>query len=134
MIYYLDTDICIFALRGTYPALIKAFSSKTPDRIRLPSVVVAELMTGARKSGSQATAQKAVEAFMDAFEIAPFDLMAAEAYASIRSDLEEDGICIGPNDLIVAATVLSNHGTLVTHNVQEFSRVPGLRVQDWTAE
>ena len=69
---------------------------------------------------------------MEPFEYISFESQAAIAYARIRYDLEKEGKSIGPNDLIIAAVVLANQGTLVTHNVNEFSRVPGLLIEDWT--
>ena len=58
----------------------------------------------------------------------------AEAYGRIRADLERRGATIGANDLMIAATALANHATLVTHNTAEFSRVPDLAVEDWETE
>ncbi len=133
MTFFLDTDICIFALRGTHPALIEEFQSRKPDAIKIPSIVAAELWLGAYKSSNSSTAQKAVEAFLEPFEIISFDDKGAEAYAALRADLEEKGKPIGPNDLVIAATVLAHRGVLVTHNLKEFSQVPGLRTQDWLA-
>jgi tRNA(fMet)-specific endonuclease VapC len=133
MTFFLDTDICVFALRGDYPSILQEIQKRTPDKIKIPSIVAAELLVGARKSAASLTAQKAVETFLSPYDIVPFDLAAADAYAAIRSELEEDGVCIGPNDLIIAATALAGRATLVTHNTKEFSRVPGLALQDWTA-
>ena len=131
MTFFLDTDICIFALRGDHPGLADAFRALKPERIKVPSIVVAELFLGAYKSSSPLTAQRAVDAFLEPFEVIPFDRHSAEAYAQVRSGLEEKGNIIGPNDLIIAATTLAHRGILVTHNKKEFSRVPGLQVQDW---
>jgi tRNA(fMet)-specific endonuclease VapC len=61
----------------------------------------------------------------------PFDDPAAEEYARVRAHLANQGTPIGPNDLIIAATALANQLTLVTHNTAEFSRVPGLTLEDW---
>jgi len=131
MTYYLDTDVCIFALRGEHPKLVNEFKARKPGMIKVPAIVSAELLLGARKSSSPATAMKAVAAFLAPFEIVPFDEHSAEVYAAIRQELEAKGVLIGPNDLIIAATTASRRGTLVTHNTREFKRVPGLKVQDW---
>jgi len=132
MTVFLDTDICIFALRGQHPQLIDAFRALTPDRIRIPAIVAGELWLGARKSASPSTAQKAVAAFLAPYEIVPFDAHTAEVYADIREELESKGTPIGPNDLLIAATALAHRGVLVTHNTREFGRIQGLRMQDWT--
>lgn len=65
-------------------------------------------------------------------EIVPFEDAASEEYARVRAELETSGSPIGPNDLIIAATVCSEEGTLVTRNTREFRRVEGLELVDWT--
>lgn len=120
-------------MRGDHARpLVEAFRAHQPDQIKVPAVVAAELYLGALKCSSVRTAQKAVEAFLEPYEIVPFDLQAAEVYADTRHVLEKAGNLIGPNDLIIASTVVSRRGILVTHNLKEFSRVPGLKAQDWT--
>ena len=66
------------------------------------------------------------------FEVLSFDNDCCKYYANIHSTLEMSGKVIGPNDLIIAATVLANQAILVTHNVDEFQRVSGLAIEDWT--
>ncbi len=134
MTFFLDTDICIFALRGDHAPLQAAFRALKPERIKVPSIVAAELFLGACKCPNSLTAEKAVDAFLEPFEVVPFDRGAAEVYAQLRSELESKGTVIGPNDLLIAATTLAHRGTLVTHNKKEFSRVPGLHLQDWTRQ
>jgi tRNA(fMet)-specific endonuclease VapC len=65
------------------------------------------------------------------FEIVSFDSRSADYYGTVRLELEKKGQLIGPNDLVIAATVLAHGGVLVTHNVKEFKRVKGLKVEDW---
>jgi len=132
MNYYLDTDTCIFGLRNQFPAIKKQLQSAIPDHIKIPSIVHAELLLGVLKSDKPKQNAHLVEKFLEPYEVVPFNTPAAIAYAKIRYDLEKDGKSIGPNDLIIAATVAANQGTLVTHNINEFSRVPGLLVEDWT--
>ncbi|MBF0532671.1 MAG: type II toxin-antitoxin system VapC family toxin [Candidatus Omnitrophica bacterium] len=131
MIYFLDTDICIYFLRGDIPGLADVFRAQRPDQIKIPAIVAAELFLGGHKSRDPAKTQKAIAAFLEPFEIIPFDLSAAETYAQIRENLETQGNIIGPNDLLIAATALSRKGTLITRNLKEFSRVPLLKIQDW---
>ena len=132
MNFFLDTDICVFAIRGKYPRLMKTFQAVRPASVKISAIVVAELLFGARKSQHSLTAQKAVDAFLAPYEIVNFDRPICDVYSSIRLDLETAGQQIGANDLIIAATALAHHGTLVTHNTKEFARVPGLKLQDWT--
>lgn len=73
--------------------------------------------------------------FTERFTSLPFDDVAAEHYARIRADLARAGTPIGPNDLLlIAAIALANALTLVTHNMREFGRVVGLKIEDWEAE
>ena len=132
MIYCLDTDICIFALKGRFPSLKRWFQQLSCARIKIPAIVQAELFLGAFKSFNPANAMHLVEGFLEPFEVIPFGAGEAIVYAKVRADLEQSGFLVGPNDLIIAATVLAHQGTLVTHNVKEFQRVPGLLVEDWT--
>ncbi len=102
-----------------------------PD-IRIPSVVVAELMHGAYKSKISEKTLQETEDFISDFEIVPFDESAARTYGRIKADLERKGLVIGPNDFLIAATALSRRAILVTNNTEEFSRIEGLRLSDWT--
>ena len=72
-----------------------------------------------------------MEAFLKPFTILDFDTKAAEAYASIRADLESKGKIIGANDLLISAHALSHGLILVTNNVKEFERVGGLQIENW---
>lgn len=134
MTYCLDTDICIFAMKGKHPRIQQRMSRLRPYQILIPSIVKAELLLGALKSARPDRTRKIVDDFLFPFEIAPLDDSAAEIYARIRHALETSGRLIGPNDLIIAATALAQGATLVTHNTDEFSRVKGLKTEDWTAK
>ncbi|MBI2119964.1 MAG: type II toxin-antitoxin system VapC family toxin [Elusimicrobia bacterium] len=132
MNYYLDTDICIFSFQGRFPAIRQWMESFSPDKIKIPAIVKAELLLGALKSDNSKHVQEVVEHFLEPFEVIPFCDQAASIYASIRYNLEKLGKPIGPNDLIIASSVLANHGTLVTHNLKEFYRIANLKIEDWT--
>lgn len=134
MSYFLDTNTCIYALNGKFPAVGQRMARTSPDQIKVPSMVKAELLLGAEKSDRKQRTLEVLAAFMSPLEVVPFCTLAAEQYARIRANLESTGQSIGPNDLIIAATVLAQGGTLVTHNIREFSRVEGLRVEDWVGK
>ena len=134
MKYFLDTNIIIYAIKGKYPNIIKRFLKVPYQSIVLPSIVIAELELGAKKSANYKKVTKKYEEFINLFDEVSFDNKAAKIYADIRYDLEKKGAIIGPNDLIIAATVLANDGILVTHNVKEFNRVKDLKIEDWTEE
>lgn len=131
MIYYLDTNICIYFLKGQYPAIAERLRRISPAHIRIPAIVKAELLYGAEKSQHRARNKEAVQRFLDPFAIAPFDDASADAYAHIRASLESKGHGIGPNDYIMAATVLAGSGILVTNNTQEFRRIRQLNTENW---
>lgn len=131
MTYFLDTNTCIYFLKGKHPEVRDRMLSIAPANIRIPSMVSAELFLGAKRSGSTDRAAALVRTFLNPFEVVAFDHEASIVYADIRHSLERKGQTIGPNDLIIAATVLTNGGTLVTHNIAEFKRVKGLLVEDW---
>jgi len=130
--YCLDTNICIDALKARYPRLMQAFHARRPDEIHVPSMVRAELLYGANRSAHSERNRMLVENFIAPFKALAFDSIAADEYATIRIDLERSGQGIGPNDLVIAATALAHHLVLVTRNMGEFSRVKGLRVENWT--
>lgn len=132
MNFYLDTDICIFALKGSFPAIKNWIQSFSPERIKIPSIVKAELLLGARKSSDPKRVLTVVESFLAPFEIVPFCDECTVSYSKIRWHLEKEGHSIGPNDLLIASTVLAHHGTLVTHNTKEYSRITSLKIQDWS--
>ena len=134
MIYLLDTNACIRVLNGSSPKVVEQLEKLNPADVALSAVVKAELTYGARKSRHVATNLRLVNAFFEPFICLPFDDRAADVYGSIRADLEREGRPIGPNDLLIAATALAHSLTLVTHNVSEFNRVPGLSIADWESE
>ena len=80
---------------------------------------------------AQAKNLSQVQIFCRQFQSQPFDDLAAEEYGRIRAHLAGLGMLIGPNDLLIASIALANGLTLVTHNTREFSRIPGLKLEDW---
>ena len=133
MLYFIDTNICISCMRGSRKTEILGYKFIIHEHdIRIPSVVVAELMHGAYKSKFGNITMEETEDFLRDLEIVPFDESAARTYGRIKADLERKGLVIGPNDFLIAATALSRNGILVTNNIREFSRIEGLRLSDWT--
>ena len=129
----LDANVCIEVLRFRHPGVLARYKATDPRDILIPSIVAAELLVGAEKS-VRLSAEGEVNAFLARHTILSFGESEMREYARIRATLERAGTKIGPNDLIVAATVLVAGTTLVTHNVREFSRVPSLPLDDWQAE
>lgn len=131
MRFCLDTNTCIDAMKGTWPGMAERFRQHMPEDIGVPAMVRAELLLGALKSRNPCRTSELVEAFLAPFELIPFDRAATGHYADIRHQLETAGKPIGPNDLVIAATARSRNLTLITHNRDEFTRVPGLAIEDW---
>ena len=133
MKYLLDTNVCIRYLNGLSSKVRDHLELIQPDEVVLCSVVKAELFFGALKSARPKKNLGSAQRFTGRFPSLPFDDSAAFAYAEIRSTLEKAGTPIGPNDLMIAAIAQAQRITLVTHNLKEFSRVPGLELEDWEA-
>jgi tRNA(fMet)-specific endonuclease VapC len=92
---------------------------------------VGELLFGARRAHQPTHALAQVRTFCAPFVSLPFDDRAADEYSAVRAHLASLGTPIGPYDLMIAAITLAHGLMLVTHNTVEFSRVPGLRLEDW---
>jgi tRNA(fMet)-specific endonuclease VapC len=129
--YLLDTNACIRFLNGSSPRLVQRLQQHEPGNLRLSTVVQAELLYGARKSRRVEDNLLLLQRFFEPFPTVPFDALCAEHYGLIRAELESEGRTIGPNDLLIAATARAHDLVLVTHNTREFTRVVGLRVEDW---
>jgi tRNA(fMet)-specific endonuclease VapC len=131
MIFVFDTNVWVTVLRGRIDWEVLASRLGTHE-LAVPAMVKAELLYGARASAKPDENTASVLAVLSAFAILPFDDAATAIYADIRARLRSQGTPIGPEDLVIAATTLAAGATLVTGNVGEFSRVPGLNVVDWS--
>jgi len=132
--YLLDSNTCIQYLKGRCAPVSNRLRRTDPGQVRLCSVVKGELLYGAWRSLYRAETMAKLERFLSAFESCPFDDKAAEVYGKLRAELASAGTPIGANDLLIASIALSQGLVLVTHNVREFARVPGLALEDWEAE
>jgi tRNA(fMet)-specific endonuclease VapC len=131
MTYLLDTNVWIRFLRKQNSAPVQRLRTHQPSEIHVCSVVAAELYHGCLRSNRPAANRTKVEAVLDPYVCLPFDKAAASAYARIRHELERLGTVIGPYDLQIGAIAIANNCTLVTHNIAEFNRIPGLVIEDW---
>lgn len=129
--YLLDTNILIDISRGNLKHAYNLMTSSDASLFKVPSIVKAELLVGANKSKNPEEMRFRVETLLLPFEILPFDEKCAVHYANIRAILESQGLTIGPNDYLIAATALAYSAILVTNNVKEFSRVPGITLESW---
>ncbi|MCU0849217.1 MAG: type II toxin-antitoxin system VapC family toxin [Spirochaetes bacterium] len=132
MIYFLDTNICVYFLKGLYPSILENIQTKNPNNIKIPSIVKAELLYGAEKSQNKTKNLSNIFKFLEPFEIVSFDDESSITYSKIRAAMELKGAVIGPNDYLIAATVLAKNGTLATNNIKEFEKVKNLKIENWT--
>lgn len=131
MKYMLDTDTCITLIRQQSPRMLEKVVSFRPGEIGLSAITVAELHYGVEHSQYPDKNRTALVQFLLPFEMADFDPLAAISYGKVRADLDAKGLPIGAMDTLIAAHALSLQVSLVTHNLSEFQRVPGLQVEDW---
>jgi tRNA(fMet)-specific endonuclease VapC len=130
--YLLDTNICVFVIRGKSPLVLHRFRQQIPDELGVSTVTLAELRYGADKSHDPVKNHSALDAFLAPIQIVVFDAECADYYGKVRSNLERRGVPIGPLDTMMAAHSLRLQIPLVTNNTGEFSRVPGLILEDWS--
>ena len=128
----LDTNICIYLIKRKPPSVLKRFDALEAGTLAVSSITVAELEFGVQKSQYPSQNQQALEQFLLPLMILDFDHKAARAYGKIRAWLESRGKTIGALDMLIAAHALSEGLPLATNNAREFSRVPGLKVLNWT--
>jgi tRNA(fMet)-specific endonuclease VapC len=129
--YFLDTNICIYYLRGLYQSIEEHFKLIPGDEIKIPVIVKAELVYGIEKSRLKERNRTIYKKFIESFEIVNLNDESLTQYAKIRLALERDGIIIGSNDLFIASIALAYNGILITHNTKEFERIAGLHIEDW---
>jgi tRNA(fMet)-specific endonuclease VapC len=132
LIYLLDTNTCIQLIRAKGHPLVKArYPRRSPSDMAVCSIVVGELMRGAERSANPPAERAKVRAFLAPHASLSFDDAAAHVFATVQADLERRGLPIGPYDILIAAIALVHNLILVTHNTGEFSRIPGLVLDDW---
>ncbi len=129
--YLLDTNVCIVYIKFPNSNVRSRIAAIPTDEITVCSVVKYEMFFGSMRSSDPVRSLQIQEAFLGQFESLPFDDLACRHAARIRADLSRSGSLIGAYDILIAATALARDLTLVTHNVNEFSRVIGLRIEDW---
>ena len=130
--YLLDTNICIYAINGKYPALKDYLLEIHPDEIAVSAITVGELEYGAAKSRWGDRTRRIKHAFLANYRILPFTERDAVLSGQLRALLASSGMPIGAYDIMIAAQGLAGNYSIVTHNTREFERIPGLALEDWT--
>jgi tRNA(fMet)-specific endonuclease VapC len=133
MRWMLDTNTLVYVLnaRPQYQRVLDRFNEHDPQRLCLSSITLAELRFGVAQSQRRDETQKKLDRVVGALTVVPFEEGAAMAYGVLRAALQAEGQPIGPLDTLIAGHALSEGTTLVTNNLREFSRVKGLRLENW---
>lgn len=132
MRFMLDTNICVYLIRGRSTKLLQTLANQAISDISVSAITVAELQFGVSKSRQQAQNQQALNQFILPLTVLDFDYDATILYGQIRAHLEAQGTPIGSLDTLIAAHALSKNLTLITNNTKEFSLFPGLAIDDWS--
>ena len=128
--YLLDTNIVIYVIKRR-PLEVMGVFNENPGRMAISAITLSELYHGAEKSAKVTQNLAVVEEFASLLEVLPYAAKASQHHGAIRAELEKAGRPIGVNDLHIAAHARSEGLTLVTNNMGEFERVPGLLTENW---
>jgi len=129
-VYILDTNTLIYFFKGI-GNVANHLLAESPKDIGIPAVVLYELEYGISRSTSPQKRTRQLEELCALVEVLAFGNEEAKTSAIVRATLEKKGTPIEPYDVMIAGTVLSKQGILVTNNTKEFRRVPKLEIIDW---
>ena len=131
MRYMLDTNICIYIIKGQSKSVLENLRTKIDLGIAISAITLAELECGVAMSERKEKNSVALTQFLAFIDVLPFEEKAAAEYGILRSDLRKKGTPIGPMDELIAAHAKSANLILVTNNAREFERVDGLTIENW---
>ena len=133
-LFMLDTDTCIFLMRGESPALAARVQSVPLQQQVMSAVTFAELTYGVQASAAakRKQNQSVLDSLVLHLSVLDWPQDAAKHYAEIRTDLKKRGAQLGAADLMIAAHARTMGAIVVTNNVKDFARVKGLEVENWT--
>lgn len=129
--YILDTNICIYIIKQKPQSVLDKFSSLGTGSVAMSLVTYSELLFGAKRSNKAKQAHQILQELITIIPVLTIELEVADHYADIRADLSRKGTIIGNNDLWIAAHSRALGKTLVTNNLNEFSRVEELKLENW---
>jgi tRNA(fMet)-specific endonuclease VapC len=129
--YMLDTDIASYAMKKTSPKVLHRLTQMAVTDICLSSIVLAELELGVAVSPAPMPYRSRLDDFLRYVDVLDFPVEAARDYGTIRADLKIRGQIIGSNDLLIAAHARYLGLTLVTNDIREYIRIPGLKLENW---
>jgi len=128
--YMLDTIICIYVMK-TYPPAVREKFNALSEQLCVSSITLGELHYGAEKSVRRSENLSAIEHFVARLEVLPFGVKAAAHYGQVRAELERGGTPCGSHDMQIGAHARSEGLIVVTNNMKEFVRMPGVRIENW---
>jgi|SRR5262249_47931508 len=128
--YMLDTNVCIYVIKN-HPADLREKFNRLAEQLCISSITLGELHYGAEKSTRPVENLDAINKFSACLEVLAFGPKAAAHYGQIRADLERGGTPCGPHDVQIAGHARSEGLVVVTNNIREFSRMPGVRAENW---
>jgi tRNA(fMet)-specific endonuclease VapC len=131
MRYLLDTNICIAAMKGNAKVRM-ALQKHSPHDLGVSMVTWFELWTGVQLCRDPMREARKLHIFVSPLHLLVMDELSARTAAEIRADLQAKGTAIGPYDLLIAGHAKAMEAVLVTNNIREFKRVPGLEIEDWS--
>jgi tRNA(fMet)-specific endonuclease VapC len=129
--YMLDTNICIYVIKNYPPNLLDKFNALA-EQLCISTITLGELHYGAEKSARRADNLAAIQHFAARLDVLAFEAKAAARYGQMRAELERAGAPCGPHDVQIAGHARSEGLIVVTHNMREFGRMPGIRAENWT--
>lgn len=132
--YLLDTNTCIYIKNHRPAEVLARFTKLPPGKVAMSAITYGELCFGAEKSSKPKESRHILEQLIALIPALPLDDIVSIHYGKIRQHLQASGKPIGNNDLWIAAHALANKLILVTNNVAEFERVPGLRIENWVGQ
>ena len=130
--YLLDTNMCVFAIKRRPHNVLEIIREKSKNGIYISSLTIAELEYGVENSKQIGNNRIALLKFISLFNVISFDDTDAIQYGRLKAKLKKEGKIIGPIDMLLAAQALSKDLIFITNNVDEFVRVEGLKIEDWS--
>ncbi len=131
-LFMLDTDMCSYIFRCSYPQMLHHLEAHD-GALCISSVTAYELLFGGFKKNSPKLL-KWIHLFLHNVQVVEWDQAVAQKCACLRAQLEKKGVCVALDDLMIAATALTVNATLVTNNTRHFQKIPGLLLENWTAD
>jgi tRNA(fMet)-specific endonuclease VapC len=129
-LYMLDTNICIYVIKD-YPAGLRDRFNQLADELCISAITLGELQYGAENSSRRANNLEGIARFLARLDVLPFSAAAAVHYGQLRAELQRAGRPAGSLDMLIGAHARSEGLIVVTNNLREFERMPGLRVENW---